>query len=148
MRLNDDVTDTSDAGTDATDTTITDITDPDTTETDNPLDENPNDMTDPTDDPTTLIITPTPMLSLEKSITMVNDLDGNGIDQGDTVDYSFEVTNTGNTTLSNVSIDDATIGVTGLVVSPSMLAPGAVGTATASLHSYTVQTLIMEVLRM
>ena len=79
---NDDVTDTSDAGTDATDTTITDITDPDTTETDNPLDENPNDMTDPTDDPTTLIITPTPMLSLEKSITMVNDLDGNGIDQG------------------------------------------------------------------
>ncbi len=59
---NDDVTDTSDAGTNPDGT---DVTNPSETETDNPLDRNPNDSNDPTDDPTTTLIDPIPPMAVD-----------------------------------------------------------------------------------
>ncbi|MBK9225167.1 MAG: hypothetical protein IPO23_12140 [Flavobacterium sp.] len=45
------------------------------------------------------------------------DTNGDGVvNVGDSIVYNFTVTNTGNVTVSNLTIDDAVIGVTGLVV--------------------------------
>ncbi|MBK9225164.1 MAG: hypothetical protein IPO23_12125 [Flavobacterium sp.] len=50
------------------------------------------------------------------------DTNGDGVvNVGDSIVYNFTVTNTGNVTVSNLTIDDAVIGVTGLVVTPSIL---------------------------
>ena len=74
-----------------------------------------------------------PSVSLVKQSAGVTDLDGNGPDAGDTVDYSFVVTNTGNVTLDPVSVDDPTVGAVDCPV--TSLAPGASTTCTAT---YTV----------
>ena len=52
---------------------------------------------------------------------MVND-GGNGIQAGDTITYSFTVTNTGNVALSNITVMDPKVTVNG---GPISLAPGA-----------------------
>ncbi|MGC9355486.1 MAG: DUF7507 domain-containing protein, partial [Mariniphaga sp.] len=49
-----------------------------------------------------------------------------------TIQYTFEVTNTGEITLWEIEIDDERIGITGLDVVPDTLAPGSTGTATAT----------------
>lgn len=75
-----------------------------------------------------------PALSLEKDGTL-NDANGNGrADAGETIDYTFTVTNTGNVTLANTTvIDDRVAAVT---PSTATLAPGDVETFTAD--GYTV----------
>jgi large repetitive protein len=114
------VTDISDAG---TDNNAVAITNPDVTES--PKLNGTTDA-DPTNDPTVLLITADPRVKLVKTAAVV----GTGA-VGDGVNYTFTVTNTGNVTLTNSRIDDAKLGLTGLVVTPSTLAPGEVGTATA-----------------
>ncbi|WP_264557948.1 hypothetical protein [Flavobacterium sp. N1718] len=63
-------------------------------------------------------------------MSFVNDGNADGVpNAGETVHYSFVVTNTGDVAVDNLVINDATIGVVGLVVTPSSLAPGQVGLA-------------------
>ena len=74
-------------------------------------------------DSTTTPVAPAPNISLDKSASPINDLDGNGPDAGDTITYTFAVTNTGNVTLNPVRVADPKIGPVGCPVGP--LAPGA-----------------------
>ena len=100
------VDDTSDTGTDPDGDSVSN---PDATETDNPLDEHPNNGGDPTEDPTTALITPNPGVELIKAITGFTDNGDGYTGSGDTLTYSFTVTNTGNVTLSNLTITDTSL---------------------------------------
>jgi len=53
---------------------------------------------------------PAPAIELKKQAGEIQDVDGNGPDAGDTVAYSFVVTNKGNVTLSDVHVSDPIIG--------------------------------------
>ena len=91
------------------------------------------DVTD--DDSDTRTLAQSPSISLVKTGTPNNGGDGR-MDPGDTISYSFTVTNTGNVTLRNITIDDIVAGVniTGTITS---LAPGAVDNSTIT-GSYTL----------
>ena len=56
-------------------------------------------------DPTSVSITATPSISVSKAASL-DDPDNNGIDLGDTINYTIVVTNTGDLTLSNISVSD------------------------------------------
>ena len=123
----DDVTDDSDTGTDANGGPVTDPAGEETPDLDDVNGDN-ND-TDPTNDPTPFDIVPDPSIELIKSISSVVP----GGDAGplhDLINYTFTVTNTGNVTLSNISVDDAD--VTGLTCAATTLAPGASTTCSAT----------------
>ncbi|WP_273213982.1 beta strand repeat-containing protein [Runella zeae] len=120
------VTDVSDAG---TDNNAVAIANPDVTES--PKLNGTTDA-DPTNDPTVLLITPTPSIKLIKSIASITDNGPTGRGVGDVINYSFTVTNTGNVTLTGVALTDAKLGLSNAAVSPATLAPGATGTATAT----------------
>ncbi len=61
---------------------------------------------------------PSPSLSLDKS---VSDASGDGVAQlGETLTYSFSVTNTGNVALTNVTITDAKLSMTNVVCTSSL----------------------------
>ncbi len=75
-----------------------------------------------------------PALTLDKTGTL-NDLNGNAlIDLGETITYSFLVTNTGNVTMTNVTVDDPLLANAGVALDqgPQTLAPGASFTFTAT----------------
>ncbi len=117
----DDVTDTSDTGTDTNGNTIPD---PETVET---PDGEGNTNNDPTDDPTVTILQQNPSIALIKVGTF-NDEDQDGCsDVDETISYSFTVTNTGNVTLTDVMITDPLVTVSGSAIT---LAPGESDTTT------------------
>ncbi|QIK63160.1 hypothetical protein G7068_08085 [Leucobacter viscericola] len=61
--------------------------------------------------------TPAPALELVKDYVVVDDTNGNGIiDPGDVVKWTFEVTNTGNTSLNDVTIGDDLLDELGIPV--------------------------------
>ena len=81
-----------------------------------------DDMVVTEDDPTITELCQEPSIAIIK-VGEVNDDDGDGCaDVGETISYVFVVANTGNVTLSNVSVTDPLVAVTG---GPITLAPGA-----------------------
>ncbi|MGB5866081.1 MAG: hypothetical protein WBG95_17475 [Sulfitobacter sp.] len=92
----------------------------------------------PRNDPTVLSVpaNPNPGLALTKSITAVSDGNGNGItDAGDTIDYVFSVTNTGNLRLADITVTDPLLSVTGTTAILEVLEVN----ATALTGSYVIQ---------
>ena len=88
-------------------------------------DSNPDNDTDSED-----TIVQDPSILLTKSGTL-NDDDGTpGVSPGDSIDYTFEVENTGNVTLTNVTLADTVGGVTLFGGPIASLAPGATDTTT------------------
>ena len=76
-----------------------------------------------------------PAISLDKTAGAINDVDANGPDAGDTVTYTFKVTNTGNMGLNPVTVADAKVGA---VTCPSgSLAVGASINCTAAAYVLT-----------
>ena len=78
---------------------------------------------------------PTPVLPLvTPSIALVKTANVSGLTtpplSGQTVVFSFAVTNTGNVTLNNITITDALVGLTNAPSGIASLAPGATATAT------------------
>lgn len=86
-----------------------------------------------TDADETVPVDGTPGLSLEKAAELV-DRDGDGLaDVGETINYTFTVTNTGNVPLSGIVVNDSKLGP--VTCEATSLAPGERTTCTAS---YTV----------
>ncbi len=106
-------------------------TDPsDDSDSGNPTDDKGTDK-----DPTITEMTPAPKIALKKGSTF-NDENGDGLAQvGETITYTFVVTNTGNVSLTKVSVADTGLPVTVTIVpdasNPAKLAPTKTATFTA-----------------
>lgn len=71
--------------------------------------------------------TPEPAIALDKDYLVVDDVNGNGInDPGDVIVWTFDVTNTGNVPLENVTVDDPLLQDLGIAIicDPAPVAPG------------------------
>ena len=94
-----------------------------------PVTDLSDDPTDPTgvNDPTVTTIPTTPSISIEKVATIDDGGDGS-VDEGDAINYTFTVTNTGNVTLTNITLDDPDAVVSGGPI--TSLLPGITDTTT------------------
>ena len=91
----------------------------------------PNDATDPTSDPTVVTLpTANPHILLDK---VARDLTGAAV--GDTITYTFTVTNDGNVALNPVSVSDPLLGT--ITCAATSLAVGASTTCTAADYALT-----------
>ncbi len=90
----------------------------------------PGDGTD--NDPTVSLIPAVPQITFTKTFATAVDVNANGIvDAGDTIEYTLSVTNSGNVSLTAANVTDTKLGVTGSLVTPANLAPGATGSLTS-----------------
>ncbi|MCK6692451.1 MAG: DUF11 domain-containing protein, partial [Thermoanaerobaculia bacterium] len=115
--------------------TVTDNSD----DPDNPTNADPNNDGNP-DDPTVTSLPASPALSVLK--TDVLDMGPNGTpDIGDIITYTITVTNTGNVTISNITVNDPNAtGLTCIPATPFSLAPGQSVSCTA-IHTLTADDL-------
>ncbi len=75
-------------------------------------------MTSPADATATPVTQPQPGLDLVKAVTGVTDVNSSGItDAGDTIAYSFTVTNTGNVPVDAVGVSDLKLAAQGITIS-------------------------------
>jgi uncharacterized repeat protein (TIGR01451 family) len=75
---------------------------------------------------------PKPAVAIDKTATVTPSADQNGVKVGDSIQYTYRVTNTGNTTIATVSVDDPSIGQVNCPVPAAPgLAPGDSVTCTA-----------------
>jgi uncharacterized repeat protein (TIGR01451 family) len=96
---------------------------------------------DVTDDDDTTTPTPAaPSLRLDKQAGAVADLDDNGIDAGDTIDYTFQVRNTGNLPLDPVTVSDPKLGAVNCPAGP--LAPNATVVCVPVTYAVTLADII------
>ncbi|MEP3889063.1 MAG: hypothetical protein ABJN69_01275 [Hellea sp.] len=87
-----------------------------------------------TDDETVTVETPAPALTLSKIASVDND-----VQAGDVITYNYNVTNSGNVTMTNVSISDAHSGTGALsAIAPASIATLAVGDSATFSATYTV----------
>ncbi|WP_459969577.1 DUF7507 domain-containing protein [Nocardioides pyridinolyticus] len=87
------------------------------------------------DDSVSTTVPANPAIALDKTAGPITDVDGNGPDAGDTITYSFKVTNTGNVPLNPVTVSDPKVGT--VTCSPNQLAPGATVACTATPYALT-----------
>ena len=95
---------------------------------------------DSTPSTVTLSNTPAPSLSLVKKVASVTDANGDGLtDSGDTITWTFDVTNTGNVTMSSITVADPMLEAAGVAITcpATTLAPGAVTQCTSAEYSVT-----------
>ena len=88
----------------------------------------------PVSDPSTFVVSSTPMpkVVIHKTAAVTPAADQEDVQLGDTIAYSYLVTNVGNVTLTSVAVDDPTIGnVTCPTPATPGLDPGAAETCTA-----------------
>jgi uncharacterized repeat protein (TIGR01451 family)/LPXTG-motif cell wall-anchored protein len=92
---------------------------------------------DPATDTATVTITQIPSLILDKTGVFNDDINGDGFaDVGETITYTFTVTNNGNVTLNNIDISDSVVEV---VLSGNPLPSLAVGLSDSSITGvYTI----------
>ncbi len=83
-------------------------------------------------DGTTLAIPAIQCLVLEKSVALTTDVGQTGIGMNDTLTYTFKLTNVGNQTLTQVTIEDHLPGLSAITLPSSTLAPGQSVTGTAT----------------
>ena len=98
-------------------------------ESDDPTDmtdDDPDNDGDP-DDPTVSTLAPNSMIELTKSGTFDDNNNDGSAQVGETITYTFTVSNTGNTSLTGVTVTDPMVTVVG---GPIDLAPGSTDTAT------------------
>lgn len=83
----------------------------------------------------TTVIGATPAIEVDLDAGAVTDLDGNGVDAGDTITYTYRVTNTGNVSLDPVRLTDERKGA--ITCPAGVLAPAASVTCTSTAYSLT-----------
>jgi len=82
-------------------------------------------MLTPPEDSETVVASSAPALTLEKTADDPIDGNGNGItDVGDTIAYSFTVTNSGNVALERITVTDTKLSDDPIACNPSDLEPG------------------------
>jgi uncharacterized repeat protein (TIGR01451 family) len=85
-------------------------------------------------------LTPQPVLLLDKSAsapTVAGGALASVTDAGDTISYSFVVTNNGNVTLDNITVSDPLPGMSTITCPSGQLAPGASTTCSTTIYTLT-----------
>ncbi|TAF44758.1 MAG: hypothetical protein EAZ51_09520 [Sphingobacteriales bacterium] len=87
--------------------------------------------------PTVITIEKSPSISLIKTSQII-DVNNNGItDEGDKIEYTFTVKNTGKLPVNNISITDPKIAILNVAIIPSSLSPNETGVLTSA-NTYTI----------
>ena len=82
-------------------------------------------------------LVPSPALTLKKTASAISQADANKVQPGDTIQYSFVVTNTGTVTLQGVQLTDPKLSTVPITCASSTLAPKASTTCTTTTYALT-----------